>query len=460
MYTSTLRMYRFIYVSLLIVSAGAYSVYGQDTTATDTTATVVEKKIELDSTQTLSDKLAQLFTQFYNDSLNAGLCFEIAQEYMTLGRNAYALRYFESSLRHDPTNMDVVYAKGDLLLAMGKRKSAYQAYLQIMRDFKGEAYVERIGSRFASPYKITQVTNNSYNDILPSFSPDGSKILFQSDRSGNWDIYSMPLAQGEGSLVKLTNDPEADENASYSPDGRYIVFTSTREDKSVKKYKPREIYYMDIYGKNVKRVTNSYGADNWSPSFVDTSTIVFASDRADFAPHPFWEKSSALYTIEKSGSFLFKIFHHDSSTSRTDPRIDQTGRKILYANNKKGNFDLYMAEMDGGENDGTDLTDSKGNDIQPHIAKNGLFVTFSSNRDGNYEIYKMQTDGKDVTRITYDDGDDLFPQFAPDGNRILFCSSRLGNFQIYLASLDDTVKPSVSDVIAALEKKISSASDN
>ncbi|NUM81166.1 PD40 domain-containing protein [bacterium] len=459
MHTSILRMYRIIYVSLLMVSAGAYSAYGQDTTATDTTATVVEKKIELDSTQTLSEKLTQLFTQFYNDSLNAGLCFEIAQEYMMLGRNAYALRYLETSLRHDPTNMDVVYAKGDLLLAMGKRKSAYQAYLQIMRDFKGEAYVEKIGSRFASPYKITQVTNNSYNDILPSFSPDGSKILFQSDRSGNWDIYSMTLSQGEGSIVKLTNDPEADENASYSPDGRYIVFTSTREDKSVKKYKPREIYYMDNLGKSVKKVTTSYGADNWSPSFVDTSTIVFASDRADFSPHPFWEKSSSLYTIEKSGSFLFKIFHHDSATSRTDPRIDLTGRKILYANNKNGHYDLYMGDMEG-EIDGTNLTDSKGNDIQPHMAKNGLFITFSSNRDGNYEIYKMQTDGKDVTRITYDDGDDLFPQFAPDGNRILFCSGRSGNFQIYLASLDDTVKPSVSDVIAALEKKISSASDN
>ena len=435
-------------------------IYAQDpAVVTQDTTAPAAPVLQLDSTQTLSEKLKDLFTRLETDKTNASLQYEIAQEYLTLGRKNYALKYMEESLKSDPTNMDVLYAKGELLLDMGKRKSGYEAFLAVLRDFKGQAYLERIGSRFSSPYKITQITNNKFNDIMPAFSPDGNTVVFQSDRNGNWDIYTMNLTQGESSLKRLTDDVEADENASYSPEGRFIVFTSTRDDKSLKKYKSREIYYMDRNGKNLKKVTSSYGSDNWSPSFIDTVTVMFASDRADFSSNPFWNKSSSLFTIEKSGTFLFKVYG-DETSALTDPSMKPgIENHIVFAEKKGNNYEIMMGSLDGKDTP-TNLTNDGKNDLQPNVSKNGMFITFVSDRDGNYEIYKMQTDGKDQTRITYDDGDDVFPRFSADGNKIIFCSNRTGKYQLFMASTEELSQTTVNTLIPILEKKISTATND
>jgi TolB protein len=455
-----MRNGRIIALSLYLLSFGL-PIYSQDSTRTTAVQDTVPKvvKIELDSTQSLTPKLKELFTQAQTDNGNAALRFQIAQEYLKIGRKTYALKQIEESLTLDATNMDVQFAKAELLLEIGKHKSGYEALLVVLRDFKGQAYLDRIASRFASPYKITQLTNNKFNDVLPAFSPDGNSLVFQSDRTGNWDIYSMNLTQGETSTKRLTDDVEADENPSFSPDGRFIVFTSTRDDKSSKKYKAREIYYMDGAGKNVRKVTTSYGSDNWSPSFVDTTTILFASDRADFSNRPFWQKPSALFTIEKSGNFLFKSYGDEKSTF-TDPSIKPGSGQIVFAEKKSENdYEIFVANMDGKDKP-VNITNSAGNDLQPNVSKNGNFVAFVSDRDGNYEIYKMQIDGREQTRISYDDGDDIFPHFSPGGNKIAFCSNRTGNYQLYIASLEESSTASMSTVISILEKKASSATDN
>ncbi len=452
-------MRRFKLFWIYCIAVTAFGVFGsrRPVFAQDTTAAA--PVLQLDSTQTLSENLKQLFTQLETDKTNASLQYQIAEEYQKLGRKTYALKYMEESLKTDPTNMDVMYAKGELLLEMGKRRSGYQAFLNVLRDFKGQAFVDRIGSRFHSPYKISQITNNKFNDIMPAFSPDGNTVLFQSDRNGNWDIYTMSLTQGEGSIKRLTDDPASDENASYSPEGRFIVFTSTRDDKSTKVYKSREIYYMDRNGKSVKKVTSSYGSDNWSPSFIDTVTIMFASDRADFSNNPFWNKSSSIFTIEKAGTFQFKVYG-DEHSALTDPTMKPGIEGHIVFSEKTGDsYEVMMGSLDGKDKP-TNLTNSPKNDMQPHVSKNGLFITFASDRDGNYEVYKMQSDGKEQTRITYDDGDDIFPRFSPDGNKILFCSNRTGKYQLFLASTEEMSQVNVSTLIPVLEKKIASATDD
>src|ERR687893_814834 len=50
------------------------------------------------------------------------------------------------------------------------------------------------------------ITNNAANDTEPAFSPDGTKIAFTSDRGNNIDIYTMN-ADGTGTPTNLTNTP-------------------------------------------------------------------------------------------------------------------------------------------------------------------------------------------------------------------------------------------------------------
>jgi Tol biopolymer transport system component len=70
------------------------------------------------------------------------------------------------------------------------------------------------------------------NDVMPTWSPDGKRIIFASDRAGSFDLYEKPVGQApERELLRssLWKYPE-----SWSPDGRYLLFSQldpkTRSD--------------------------------------------------------------------------------------------------------------------------------------------------------------------------------------------------------------------------------------
>jgi TolB protein len=67
------------------------------------------------------------------------------------------------------------------------------------------------------------ITSGS-DDRQPNWSPRGDRILFQSLRSGNWDIWTMGI--DGGNLLQVTTAPGDDTDASFSPDGQRIVYSS------------------------------------------------------------------------------------------------------------------------------------------------------------------------------------------------------------------------------------------
>ena len=67
----------------------------------------------------------------------------------------------------------------------------------------------------------TQLTSNTTDDTSPRWSPDGSRIVFTSERDGNYEIYIMS-ADGSGQ-TRLTNAPGTDNMPSvWSADGARI----------------------------------------------------------------------------------------------------------------------------------------------------------------------------------------------------------------------------------------------
>ena len=58
----------------------------------------------------------------------------------------------------------------------------------------------------------------------PAWSPDGSRIAFESDRSGPWDIWSVPSQGGEP--TRITNDAYRDYQPAWSPNGKWIAYGS------------------------------------------------------------------------------------------------------------------------------------------------------------------------------------------------------------------------------------------
>jgi Tol biopolymer transport system component len=133
------------------------------------------------------------------------------------------------------------------------------------------------------------------------------KIAFQSDRDGDYEIYVM---NADGSnLVKLTDNTFNDIDPDWSPDGNKIAFSSDRANGN------QEIYSMDADGSNVVRRTSNPTDDvepSWSP---DSSQIAFASNRISANS----TSASARYSIFRLGTQVFQITASSTTESYRNP---------------------------------------------------------------------------------------------------------------------------------------------
>ena len=73
-----------------------------------------------------------------------------------------------------------------------------------------------------------QVTFNTGRNYWPRFSPDGRRIAYHSNQTGNWELWTLDLDTKVQRV--LTNHPAADLAPEWSPDGRRITFRSNREN--------------------------------------------------------------------------------------------------------------------------------------------------------------------------------------------------------------------------------------
>jgi Tol biopolymer transport system component len=100
------------------------------------------------------------------------------------------------------------------------------------------------------PSSYRQLTDAPGRQVIPRWSPDGTRIVYNSKQTGNWEIWVMN-ADGTGQH-QITDNPALDTYAAWSPDGTTIAFGSSRDG-----HRGREmaVYLMNTDGSNVRRVT-------------------------------------------------------------------------------------------------------------------------------------------------------------------------------------------------------------
>jgi Tol biopolymer transport system component len=203
----------------------------------------------------------------------------------------------------------------------------------------------------ANGKKEMQLTNTpAVDEVIPSWSPDGKKIAVSICPDGDFDFdaseyncMEIYVMDADGSnQIRLTENEAEDYGPTWSPDGEKIAFATNRDGNY-------EIYVMDADGSDPENLTKNPATDGffapyWSP---DGEKIAFNSDRDGN-----WE----IYVMDADGSNPENLTKSESSDRI--PVWSPDGQKIAFKTNRDdGNWEIYVMDADG--NNQTRLTNTE-----------------------------------------------------------------------------------------------------
>jgi len=147
----------------------------------------------------------------------------------------------------------------------------------------------------------------------PFFSPNGSLLVFSSNKeSHNWDLYTAPVAGGP--WTRLTTDPAVERFPVLGADGRTLAYRRGSNDES-------EIYVMDIISRTARRLTDNPGFDGYPTLSPDCSGVAFVSNRSgDFQ----------LHSANIAGAGVLTLTARPGYRAHT-PRLASDGHRLIYA---------------------------------------------------------------------------------------------------------------------------------
>ncbi len=143
--------------------------------------------------------------------------------------------------------------------------------------------------------EVKQLTKGAFNENSPTWSPDGSKIAFVSnrttdpDRNENSDIFVVDVHNGDA-LTQLTTWKGSDARPAWSEDGKYIAYARSTADGAFINYDQSILTIMKPDGSDVKLLTKDldrpvsnfkWAKDNQRISFLvddDRQTYVSSVD--------------------------------------------------------------------------------------------------------------------------------------------------------------------------------------
>lgn len=245
-----------------------------------------------------------------------------------------------------------------------------------------------------------------------SFPGANGKIVFESNRDGNSEIYVMN-ADGTAQ-TNLTNNPAVDSKPAWSPDGTRIAFTSDRAGTS-------QVWMMNSDGSSATQLTNDpvgAGGPTWSP---DGTRIAF---------HGLAAGNYDIYSMDVGfGGAATELTNGPQAD--TNPAWSPDGVRIAFVRNG----DIWVMNADGSNQ--TRLTNTPADEIEADWSPDGSRIAFASPRDGGiFQVFVMNSDGSAQTRVTNDPVGAGHPSWSPDGTKMAFHSVRDGAHDIWVMDVN------------------------
>ncbi len=247
----------------------------------------------------------------------------------------------------------------------------------------------------------------------------GGQIAFESNRSGNWDIYLLDLRTGISQ--NLTHSRTDEFSPAWSPDGRQIVFNSDHDGDG-----RSELYIMGADGSHLHQVSKGngdYRNAHWSP---DGRELVFTINFGQ------------IHIMNTDGSQ--ERWLSDGFT----PSLSPDGNRVLYYAYTQSEVDEDVFAFDLISKQIIDLTANPAIDWGAIWSPDGQQIAFASSRDGRSAIYIMKADGSDPHALTDQSANAVNPAWSPDGQQIAFTSDKPGSPQIYIINVDGSGQHAVT----------------
>ena len=257
------------------------------------------------------------------------------------------------------------------------------------------------GTLLAARTQLTDLVRQT----APPVTPTTGRIAFASNRSGNYDIYSM---NPDGSAVTpLTTHGANDRFPAWSPDGTRIAFT--RGD---------DIWTMDADGSNEVNITADIAPQAQKPVWtLDGTKLVFVYTESN--------SYTDLWTMNADGTaktpfwtYATGMFNSYDPTTTADRVIFNLDDDLLYK-------DL------GGPGNGTLVGGATIDEVADYAAATDK-LAFSRSSGGPYDIYVTDADGQNPVNITGSapfgvGSNDLHSSFDPTGASVALASTSGGS---------------------------------
>ncbi|MFC1979199.1 TolB family protein, partial [Chloroflexota bacterium] len=271
-----------------------------------------------------------------------------------------------------------------------------------------------------------------------SWSPDGTKIIFQSDQITDIPD-SLYVIDSDGSnLILLYDDIEYYTRASWSPDSSKISYTTSDDETS-------DIHVVDADGTGLVNITvGNYGQAmtmSWSP---DSQKIIFVSHPAGGA------SNASTYSVNVDGTGFSEITVNGEAVIVEIPSPD--GTKILQASMHEETISVYIANAD--RQNPVRILENAENIAALGWSPNSNKLAYSTrqrNTDNpdrllyDYDIYVINADGTGAVELANISVDMEFLSgasgvfyWSPDSNYIIFSKAVDGNEDIYIINANGT----------------------
>jgi TolB protein len=242
-----------------------------------------------------------------------------------------------------------------------------------------------------------QLTQQHSIAVTPRWSPDASRIAYtcfgepKGPPTSQICIYSMEL----GRKIAFQHFLGTNASPSWSPDGTKLMFMSTVAGSP-------NVYMADVTGGGLKRITTSGGPDAqpvWNPK--TGKTVAFVSGRSGLPQ---------IYLMNADGSNTEKLDLPDMGYV-VDPDWSPNGQLLAFSwRRPDGNFDIYVTDV--ATRQLVQLTRDAGRNEKPSWAPDGRHLVFQSTRTGTWQIWTMLADGTDARQLTRE-GQNESPNWSP-----------------------------------------------